>query len=112
MGADWRVKVRQGPKVEKAGFGDAGEAFAWIEGRGRELERAANARRVDLPLGRSFEPVQQVTARIEVRGPRRARGGIDVRGDGSSEAWTGRVGRSVVEQRDGESPYSALRRAL
>jgi len=106
------VRVRQGPKVEKARFGDAGEAFAWVEQRGRELERAANARPVSVPLVRTFDPMQQVTARIEVKGPRGARGGIDVRGDGSSEAWTGRVGRSVVEQRGGESPYSALRRAL
>ena len=61
-------------------------------------------------LIRRIEPVQQVTARIQLAGPGRLRAGIDVRGDGSAEAWTGWLRRRVVDQRRGESPYDALSR--
>ena len=40
------------------------------------------------------------------------RAGLDVRGDGSSEAYLGRVRRQVVETRRRETALQALRRAL
>jgi hypothetical protein len=39
-------------------------------------------------------------------------GGVDIRGDGSMEAFTGRWRRAVVARRPDESAYDALRRAL
>lgn len=48
--------------------------------------------------------------RAELKGPRGLRAGIDLRGDGSTEAWTGRFGRRVVAQQPGEDVYAALRR--
>ncbi len=87
-------------------------AVGAVEERGRELERGADARAVGGGLIRRIEPVQQVVARLELRGPGRVRAGVDVRGDGSSEAFTGRVRRRLVEQRKGEDAYGALRRAL
>jgi hypothetical protein len=77
-----------------------------------DLARDARATPEGGGIIRRIEPVQQVVARLELRGPKRLRAGVDVRGDGSTEAWTGRVSRELVEQRDGESPLDALRRAV
>ncbi len=102
-----RVTVRRGPRVERERFERLDDALTFVERRGLELEETADADVVHVPLTRSFDPVQQVVARIEVAGA-----GIDIRGDGSSEAWTGRLRRRLIEQRDGESPYEALRREI
>jgi hypothetical protein len=104
--------VRTGPKVERQRFQELPDALAAIERRGRELEQNAGATAVGGRLMRRIEPVQQVTARIELSGPRGMRAGIDIRGDGSSEGFTGRVRRRLVEQQPGESSYEALRRMV
>ena len=62
-------------------------------------------------LGREYAPETQVAGRFELRGPR-ARGGIDVRGDGSAEAFTGRIVKRPVERDDGETAVQALTRAI
>jgi hypothetical protein len=98
--------------VERARFDELGEALAALERRGEELQDGADAHTIDLKLSRRFEPVQQVVARLELSGPGRVRAGIDVRGDGSAEAWTGRIRRSLIEQLPQETPYEALRRSL
>ena len=88
------------------------DALDVLEREGRELEAGADGRPEGGTLIRRLEPVQIVVARLELSGPGRLRAGVDVRGDGSSEAFTGRLRRSVVEQRGGESSYDALRREL
>jgi hypothetical protein len=102
--ADARVRKRQHRRLD--------EALADLEREGRELQAAAHERPVGGTLIRRLEPVQIVVARLELSGPGRLRAGVDVRGDGSSEAFTGRLRRQVLEQRDGEDPYEALRRAV
>ena len=104
--------MRSGGKVRKRRCSALTEALKVVELEGRELQEAAHERPVGGTLIRRLEPVQIVVARLELTGPGRLRAGVDVRGDGSSEAYTGRVRRRVVEQRDGESPYDALRRAV
>jgi hypothetical protein len=109
--AGWTVRVRSGPRVERVRHDELGDALAAIEAHGRALEQTADAK-PRAPLGRTIEPVQQVVGRIELSGPGRVRAGIDVRGDGSAEGWTGRLRRVVLVQRRGESPYDALRREV
>lgn len=107
----YRVTARKGPKVERERYEDAGQALAAVERHVGEMERTAHARATGGRLIRRFEPVQQVVGRIEIRGPG-VHGGIDVRGDSSTEAYTGRFRRTLVVQRDGESASAALRRVL
>jgi hypothetical protein len=108
----YTLTIRQGPKVARERFAELADALSAMEERGRELERAADAAPVGGGLIRRYEPVQRVVGRLELSGRGRLRAGVDVRGDGSSEAFTGRVRRRLVEARRDESPYDALRRVL
>jgi len=110
--ASYTVITRRGPKVRRLGFGELGAALGAIEAEGRTAEQGANAQEAGGGIMRKIEPVQQVVARLELRGPRRLRAGVDVRGDGSSESYTGRVRRQLIEQQPGETAYDALRREL
>jgi hypothetical protein len=106
---------RAGPRVKRSVFDDVDGALAVLEARGRELSRLAPREPLDARF-RRFEPRQRVIARLELAGPERlvpsVRAGVDVRGDGSVEAFRGRVRREVIDPRVGESPYAALRRVL
>ena len=106
----YRVVLRHGPKVEKHGAETLEAALELLERRAREVAAGPGRQTVDLRV-RRFEPVQQVAGRAELRGPR-VRAGVDVRGDGSAEAWTGRIRRRLIEPREGESAYAALRREV
>ena len=59
-----------------------------------------------------FEPAQQVLARLELAGPDRTHAGLDIHGDGSAVAFTGRFRRRPLEPAPGESAAAALRRTL
>jgi hypothetical protein len=108
----YTVQVRSGGRVRKQRCSGLAEALTAIEREGRALESGADGRAYGGGLIRRLETAQVVVARLEVSGPGRVRAGVDVRGDGSSEAFTGRLRRRVLEQRGGESPYDALRREL
>jgi hypothetical protein len=111
----WTLTVRAGPRVERLRFEQREQALEGLEARAEEFAAEAPKEPLDARIKR-YEPVQQVYARIEVAGPQRVFpsvvGGVDVRGDGSVEAFRGRVSRKLIEQRPGESSYAALRRAL
>lgn len=113
----WKLTVRAGPKVKRQAFPELDSALVALERRARELadSAAASGQGIDAKI-RKFEPVERVFARLEIAGPERfvasVRAGVDVRGDGSVEAYRGRVKRQVIESDPGESSYAALRREL
>ena len=110
--AQYTVTVRSQGKTHKHRFMGLEHALGALEREASELAAAANEQPVGGTLVRRLDPVQIVVARLEVAGPDGLRAGVDVRGDGSTEAFSGRLRRRVIEQRGGESAYAALRREL
>jgi hypothetical protein len=110
--ASYTVTTRAGAKVRKQRFDGLDEALAALERIAAELADGADGRPAGGFLIRRLDPVQQVVGRIELAGPGRLRAGVDVRGDGSSEAFLGRVRRRLIEQQARETPFDALRRVL
>lgn len=115
MAETWRLKVRDGPRVQKAAFDTLEEALDELRARAVELAGRPRKGAVDLKV-RRFEASEIVVARIELRGPQRwvprVRAGIDVHADRSVEPWVGGGDKSEVEPEPGEAPWNALRRAL
>ena len=106
--APYKLVLRLGPRVEKERFETLDAA---LDALGARIPRVSRRDKVGA-LTREYEPVRQVAGRLEIHGPGGARGGIDVRGDGSAEAYRGWIRKELVERRDGESPVDALRREL
>jgi hypothetical protein len=106
----YTLTVRRRGSVERERFASLDGALDALEARLDALtprERRGRER----GLAREFEAAAQVAIRGEVSGPG-TRGGVDVRGDGAAEAYTGRWRRVLVEPEPGETAFDALRRAL
>jgi hypothetical protein len=110
--ARYTLTCRISGKVTHEQFDELDAALHALEQRGHALQGEADAEVVGGTLMRRFEPEDQVSARLEISGPGRLRGGVDVRGDGSAVPFTGRLLRKAVERRPNESAYAALRRVL
>ena len=106
----YTLTLRREGGTEKRRFDELAAALDALEEEGRAFAQTERRQGTRAFL-REYEPVQIVALRAELSGGG-VRAGVDVRGDGSAEAFTGRLRRRLVEQRDGESPYDALRRAL
>jgi hypothetical protein len=109
--AAFTVTVRAGGAVDKQRYDEPRAAWDALAAAVREHENGPGRDAVDLRV-RRFEPVQLVAARVELAGPRGLRCGVDVRGDGSSEAWEGRIRKRLVEPKKRETAVQALRRRL
>ena len=105
------VTVRRRGATERERFASLDEALVALEAR-LDGFVSGERRTTERGLGREYAPVAQVAIRGELSGPAGLRGGVDVRGDGSAEAYTGRLRRRLVERGTGETAYEALRRAL
>ncbi|HEX2086090.1 MAG TPA: hypothetical protein VHF89_10440 [Solirubrobacteraceae bacterium] len=106
--APYKLVLRFGSHVERERFGSLEEALDALAARIPHVSRR-DARSV---LGRDYEPVRQVAGRLELHGPNGAHGGVDVRGDGSAEAYSGWIRKRLLEPQPGETAVDALRRVL
>ena len=111
MAADWKLTVRSGSKVERERFASLEEAAGALRARVEDLRPGAR-RDTARAFVREIAPAEQVPARLELRGPGRRGGGVDLRGDGTAAAWTGRISKRLLEPEGGEDAVSALTRAL
>ena len=107
----YTVTVRRRGTTDRERFETLDEALIALEEQLDGLARPER-RTAERGITRGYEPMQQVAIRGEVAGPAGLRGGVDVRGDGSAEAYTGRLRRRLVARGTGETAYEALRRAL
>jgi hypothetical protein len=103
----YRLTVRRGPRIEKDTRDSLQEALDVLEA----YARTATRREAVEFVSRRYEPGDLVALRIELKGDG-VRAGLDVHGDGSAVAWTGRIRRTPIEPENGESPIAALRRTL
>ena len=106
--ADVKLTGRVAGRVEKQRFASLAEAFEALE---RHLDSVSRARELSV-LGREYRPADRISGRFELKAPGGLRAGIDVRGDGSASAYTGRIRKQPVEPELGETALDALRRAL
>jgi hypothetical protein len=116
MNGKWTLTIRDGPHVAHKRFQTLAKAIDAMEHELDEMAPSTKRRSIHVP-GRSFDAARQVAIRAEVTGPggfmsTAPRGGVDMRGDGSTEAYTGRLRRKLVELQTGETPYAGLLRAL
>lgn len=109
--ASYTLTIRRPGKVERERFSELPAALMALEARLDALV-ATERRDTRQILSREYAPEAQVALRGELAGPRGLRGGVDVRGDGSAEAYTGRWRKRLVTRRAGETAYDALARAL
>lgn len=99
----YRVTVRRGPDVSHETYETLNQALAAVEREARgPRKRAVQA------FGREYAPEDLVAARIELKGASKP-AGVDVRGDGTLVAWTGRVFRKELE---GKDALKALRQSV
>src|SRR3954451_2326123 len=93
--ARFTLTTRISGKVKHERFDSLRAAVDALERAGHRLQGQADAEMGGGSLMRRYEPEDQVTARLEIRG-RGVRVGVHVRGDGSAVPFTGRLVRGEI----------------
>jgi hypothetical protein len=106
----YRITIRSGPKVERERVETLAEALDGVELHARAAANTERRAPVDVRV-RRYEAGDQVAVRVELRG-RGVAAGVDVRGDGAVQAWSGRFMRRAIAPEGDETVYEALRRTV
>lgn len=111
----WKLTVRRsGGDVEQSGFEDLDEAVAAMRSRALAIRSEGPARRIRSL--RTFEPADQVRARLQLTGSgrlfRKPTAGVDVRGDGTFVPFAGGVAREELDPSDHDTPFELVRETL
>jgi len=106
----YTLKMSREGTVGKERFDTLAAALDALEQEARAFANTEQ-RAATHALLRDYEPEDLVALRVEIGGGG-VHAGVDVRGDGTAEAFTGRLQRRLVVQQPDESPYAALRRVL
>lgn len=110
MASGYTLAIQREGSSKTERFGSLEDALAALQAELNSAGPGALRETVNAFV-REYQPDELVAMRLEIRG-RRLCGGIDVRGDGSQEAYTGRIRRRAIEPEPGENAVSALRRTL
>ncbi len=105
--------MRSGSEVEHAQFERLDEAVAAMRERALELRAQAPPQTASL-LG-TYEPADQVQARLQLKGRgllHRPVAGVDVRGDGTFVPYRGGVRRDELDPTHHETPFDLVRETL
>jgi hypothetical protein len=107
------LTVRAGADVDHAKFTDLDAAVAAM--REWAMKVRAEGPPKTAKLVRTFEPREQVRARLELRGGgflRKTVAGIDVRGDGTFVPFRGGVRREELDPSTRDTPFDLVRETL
>ncbi|HYU59528.1 MAG TPA: hypothetical protein VEK39_02105 [Solirubrobacterales bacterium] len=111
MGA-WRLTVRHGSQVERERYETLDDALAQLQRRAEQIRAGGGLE--EAAMLRTYEPGEQVEARLELTGSglvRRPEAGLDVMGDGALVPYRGAIFKRRLESRSANA-YEAVRRTL
>lgn len=108
----YRIVIRDGPNVEHYRSENVDEALAIVTNRAQKIAEQSRHEAVNLRY-KTYTPISRVIGRAEIchseHRLKKICAGVDVRGDGSMEAWRGRFNRKLIDPEGGDlNPLQTL----